>query len=196
MRRALVVMLLAGVACSGPTIHIAPPRSHGDASTSARPSVTTGGSTALSDALAGFDRNDLVGPIQPASVSLARMVRRARDLQIQALHSPSGEAAVEVRETDRASERWGRLMIPAERTIIARFAGDASLGSWLVIVDDVLVRGGKDPVPLTGYRWTRTDVESYAKCGIPARAIDSCTSDFYAKSQMWLMPVGSKPIGG
>src|SRR5947207_9861437 len=146
MRRALVILLVAGVACSGPTIRVVTPRSHRGVAPA--PAAAAAGNTALSDAAgAGFDRNDLVGSVQPGSVTLLRSVRRDRDLEVTALHSPAGEAAVEVREIDHRSERWGRLMIPAERSIIAAFAKDSSLGGSLVIVDDVLVRGGKDPVP-------------------------------------------------
>jgi hypothetical protein len=195
MRRALVVLLVAGVACSGPTVHVVTPRYNADTARGERAPVS--GTSILADtASAGFDRNDLVGPIQAASRSLVRVVPHSNDLEVHALHSPTNEAAVEVRETDHGSQRWGRLMIPAERTIIGEFARDQSLGGWLVIVDDVRVPGGVDPVPLTGYRWTRAAVESYARCGIPTRAIDACTSQFYLRSQMWLMPVGSKPIGG
>lgn len=193
MRRTLVVLSVVGAACSTRPVQLAGSPSRTEAS--GRKGAVTA-TTLLSDAAQAFDRNDLVGPIQSGSIALVRTVRGAPGLEVKALHSPSNEAAVEVRETDEGSQRWGRLMIPAERTIIAAFARHPDLGRWLVIVDDVRVSGGPDPIPLTGYRWPRADVESYARCGIPRRAIDGCTSRFYTRSQMWLMPVGSKPIGG
>ena len=71
-------------------------------------------------------------------------------------------------------------MIPAERHLFAEFAADRSLGDWLIVVDDVIVTGGKDPVPLTAYRWPRSIVEQYASCGIPmSLQIEDCTHDFY-----------------
>ena len=199
MRRALVVVLLVGVACSGPVIRVATPRHR--AGTTALPAAGSASGTTIkmvedAGAAEGFDRNDLIGPVQAASVALARPFRNATDLQVSALHSPTGEAAVEVLETDHGSQRWGRLMIPAERRIISSFAQDTGLGQWLVIVDDVKIHGGPDPVPLTGYRWARKDVEAYAACGIPARAIDDCTSAFYLVASTWMMPVGNKTIGG
>jgi hypothetical protein len=197
----LAVVGLTATACSGQTVRVAPPRHHAVQPTPAPAAAPSEGTVSASELLAGatassFDRNDLVGPVQKASLDLVSVPPSNSDLQVRALHSPNGEAAVEVREDDDATQRWGRLLIPAERAIIAAFARNHALGQWLVIVDDVRVHGGLDPIPLTGYRWSRPDVEAYARCGIPARVIDQCTSAFYEKSQMWLMPVGSKPVGG
>jgi hypothetical protein len=193
------MLMLVAAACSGPVIKVATPRHHAAATTLPAAGSSSGINVkALADAGAqsGFDRNDLIGPVQTSSLSLAKPFRHVTDLHVAPLHSPTGEAAVEVLETDHGTQRWGRLMIPAERRIIASFARNQALGQWLVIVDDVLIQGGPDPVPLTGYRWARKDVEAYAACGIPARAIDGCTSAFYVEASMWMMPVGNKTIGG
>jgi hypothetical protein len=200
MRRAFAVLLLLGVACSGPAIRVRPPRAHprqqAHAGRRDQAPVDVG---ALAESLgrpaAKFDRSDLVGPVQRGSTKLAGVVPLRSHLQIAALHSQNGSAAVEVVEDDFGHDRWGHLMIPAERDIIRAFAADHALGRSLIIVDDVRVHGGADPVPMTGYRWSRSDVEAYARCGIPPRAIDACTSAFYQTPAMWLLPTGNKTQG-
>ena len=82
-------------------------------------------------------------------------------------------------------------MWPALRKVFAAFAADPSFGEWLVIVDDVKVEGGPDPVPLTAYRWPRAAVEAYAECGIPPDGIDDCTSQFYRTPEViFVIPLG------
>jgi hypothetical protein len=88
-------------------------------------------------------------------------------------------------------------MTPAERQAFGAFAANSTLGKYLVVFTDVVVRGGIDPVPLTGYRWRRPDVEAYAACGIPSSGLDSCTRVFYARPEMVLIPpAGTGARGG
>jgi hypothetical protein len=134
--------------------------------------------------------------IQPPSQVLAVMIRGSARLKVQALPSPEGTTAVDLIETSTPSQRWGGVMIPAERAMFSAFAADRSLGQWLVIVDDVSVEQGRDPIPTTAYRWQRSDVEAYARCGISrAFVIDSCTDAFYQLSQMQLITAGAKLSG-
>jgi hypothetical protein len=201
MRRtmAMVVLVLglvsAAVSCGEHRIRVNPPRR---AHYAAIPEPDRFGlhesdPLTLSNDPSTFDRVNLIGPVQSASVTLSAVVSHESGLFIGALHSPNGNAAVQLREEDAPGQRWGRLMIPAERRIIAAFAANPSLGQWLIIVDDVRVHGGVDPIPRTGYRWARSDVEAYARCGIPPRAIDPCTATFYLKPHMWIeIPAGGK----
>jgi hypothetical protein len=121
---------------------------------------------------------------QPASLRLAAAVPAHRSLEVRALASGEGIAAVYLKEVSKVKQRWGRLMTPALRMIFAAFAEDADEDPWLVIVDDVEVTDGPDPIPITAYRWAREAVEAYAGCGIPLEGIDDCTATFYSSSEM------------
>lgn len=125
-----------------------------------------------------FERATPPADIQAASLNLVKVIRPQRNLRVFALKSTQDTAAVIVVEVSIHS-RWGRLMIPAERQIIQAFADDPTFGKWLILLDDVDIRGEPDPVPLTAYRWTRDDVEQYKECGIPAVDLDACTDAFY-----------------
>jgi hypothetical protein len=116
--------------------------------------------------------------IQAASLNLVKVVLPHKNLHVFALKSTQGTAAVNVVEVS-THNRWGRLMIPAERQIIRAFANDPTLGEWLILLDDVDIRGEPDPVPLTAYRWTRDEVEQYKECGIPVLDLDACTDAYY-----------------
>jgi hypothetical protein len=121
---------------------------------------------------------------QPASLRLAEVVPAHRSLEVRALASGEGIAAVYLKEVSKVKQRWGRLMTPALRMIFAAFVDDTDKDPWLVIVDDVEVTDGPDPIPITAYRWAREVVESYAACGIPPEGIDACTATFYSSSEM------------
>lgn len=186
MRRLVVATLVVAAACGGAAPVVRGPAPSSPPSARVNPGA---GSLDLAGLLAPdlgptLDQSILKGPIQPGSKTLVGLIPAAHGLTVAALHSGMRTAAVGLRERDHGNERWGRLMIPAERKIIAGFAADRSLGDWLIILDDVEVRGAPDPIPLTAYRWARADVEAYARCGIPASAIDSCTSEFYLRPQM------------
>jgi hypothetical protein len=122
--------------------------------------------------------------VQPASGSLVSLAAANKRLHVQPLPSPIGTAAIDFVEDSTPALRWGELMWPAQRKMFAAFAADPTLGDFLVIVDDVNILGGPDPVPLTAYRWARENVETYAQCGIPRTAIDACTVAFYATPQV------------
>jgi hypothetical protein len=121
---------------------------------------------------------------QPASLRLAEIVPAHRSLEVRALASGEGIAAVYLKEVSKTKQKWGRLMTPALRMIFAAFVEDTDKDPWLVIVDDVEVIDGPDPIPITGYRWAREAVEAYAGCGIPPEGIDPCTATFYTASEM------------
>jgi hypothetical protein len=122
--------------------------------------------------------------VQDASGSLVDLAAPNKRLHVLPLPSPTGTAAIDFIEDSTPALRWGELMWPAQRKMFAAFAADPTLGEFLVIVDDVNVLGGPDPVPLTAYRWARESVEAYALCGIPKTGIDACTVAFYAAPQV------------
>jgi hypothetical protein len=128
---------------------------------------------------------------QPASRRLAGLVPSSRRLDVTALPSPRDTAAVGLREHTRFDQHWGALSIPAQRQIIAAFAADPTMGSWLVLVTDVDIRGGPDPIPLTAYRWDRQAVEAYAACGIPPVEVDDCTFRFFVAGEAVLVRLSS-----
>ena len=117
--------------------------------------------------------------IQPGTSSLVGSLGRRDRLDVVALPSPSGTVAVDFNEVSPPGSTWGEVLFPAERSLFRAFAKDPSLGEYLVILTDVEVLKGADPVPLTAYRWSRKDVVAYAGCGIPDSAIDACTASFY-----------------
>jgi hypothetical protein len=138
-----------------------------------------------------FERATPPADIQPGSVELATLIDRQKDLHVVALKSTRETAAVILVEVS-THQKWGRLMIPAERQIIRAFAEDPKLGKWLILLTDVDVRGEPDPIPLTAYRWTRDDVEQYDQCGIPSAAIDDCTQAFYEVARTVLVAAGAQ----
>jgi hypothetical protein len=121
---------------------------------------------------------------QSASLRLAEVAPPNPSLEVRPLASGDGIAAVFLKEISKTEQKWGRLMTPALRMIFAAFVQDTDEDPWLVIVDDVEVTDGPDPIPITGYRWAREAVEAYASCGIPPEGIDPCTSTFYTASEM------------
>jgi hypothetical protein len=123
--------------------------------------------------------------VRDASMQLKALVDGHARLKITPLPSTDGTVALGFQETSTVKDHWGGVMIPAERKLFARFASDITLGKWLIVVDDVHVTDGKDPVPLTAYRWPRSAVEAYFACGIPPQfVIDDCTHSFYGASEI------------
>ena len=133
--------------------------------------------------------------IQPGSRVLAGAVRTTDRLTVTALPSASGTVAVDLLELSPPGHRWGERMIPAERDMFRSFASDRTLGDVLVIVDDVKVLQGPDPLPMTAYRWDRSAVEAYAACGIPDRLIETCTDTFYMAAEMVIVGSGGTGRG-
>ncbi len=129
-----------------------------------------------------------VPTIRPPSSSLASVPASNPRLHVTPLPSGEGTTAVDLKEDSPKGHTWGELMTPAQRAIFRTFAADPSLGRYLVIVDDVNVMGSPDPIPVTAYRWTRAEVEKYARCGIPSFGIDRCTAAFYLVPDMEIVP--------
>jgi hypothetical protein len=130
--------------------------------------------------------------IQGSSKRLVTMLGTRPRLEVEALRSEQGTVALKFVEKASPQNKWGTVMTPAQRRVFGAFAADPTMGDWLIVFTDVLVVGGADPIPMTGYRWKREDVEGYAACGIPTSGLDTCTRIFYATPQMVLLP----PQGG
>jgi hypothetical protein len=119
--------------------------------------------------------------VQPESAALVHDAGSHRRLQVRALPSGPGTAAIDFLETALAGHPWGDVMLPVERTVFKTFARQRSLGNYLVMLTDVDVQKGPDPIPITAYRWSRADVEAYARCGIPDLGFNPCTDAFFLK---------------
>lgn len=121
--------------------------------------------------------------LQPSTARLGKSVPKLDGLSWTALRSTKDTSAILLVE-DRQDVPWGSLIGPAEAQVFKAFAKDKSLGDWLIVITDVVVVkvGVTDPVPATARRWSRQQVESYAKCGIPEAVpltgADACTSAF------------------
>jgi hypothetical protein len=142
--------------------------------------------------------------VQPGTTSLMHTLApsTSKTLKVFALPSPEGTSAVAIRELSKSPARWGVLSTPAQRMVYRAFAADHSMGDWLVMVTDVEVLDGTDPVPLTAYRWPRSAVETYAHCGIPPVGegipwgkIDACTDQFFMHSETVLVRPRSNQVG-
>ncbi|HEX2090734.1 MAG TPA: hypothetical protein VHI54_12555 [Actinomycetota bacterium] len=130
--------------------------------------------------------------IQRSSKRLVSMIGTRPRLNVEALRSEHGTVALKFTERASPENKWGTVMTPAQRRMFGAFAADETMGEWLIVFTDVMVVGGVDPIPVTGYRWKRADVEAYADCGIPSSGLDTCTRLFYTTPQMVLLP----PEGG
>jgi hypothetical protein len=198
----LTAALLIGSACTGAKVIVASPQ-HIDEPTQA-PAVAP-------ENVAGFafiaqphfqyifaPEEIVIGDVAPpptdvqkATKELASQVQPNDRLKITVLPSTTGTVALAFEETSTEQQQWGGIMVPQERRLFARFAADKTLGDWLIVLDDVIVSNGKDPVPLTAYRWPRSAVEAYAACGIPAQfLIDDCTHTFYSASDVMFVVRG------
>jgi hypothetical protein len=206
MRRLLTLALVVGVACgqAHPSATIIPKSEEADPRQAAEDfeaAILGGESAGVSPGVSLvplsipefiFGPPTAVAEVQPPSWTLVRLIPKHRKLTIRPLPSGEGTSAINLIEVSSFEERWGRLMTPAQRTIFAAFAEDEDLGEWLVIVNDVEVTDGPDPVPLTAYRWTRAAVEAYSLCGIPPSEIDDCTKAFYHSSETMLISIRAR----
>jgi hypothetical protein len=123
--------------------------------------------------------------VQPGTTKLKQLILAHPRLKVTALASSQRTVALGFQEKASGKQRWGEIMIPEERKLFQRFAQDHSTGQWLIVITDVEVLDGPDPVPLVAYRWDRTALESYAKCGIPqSMTIDDCTDRFYQAAEV------------
>jgi len=80
--------------------------------------------------------------VQRSSLQLMDSAAPNKRLKLTPLPSTDGTVALAFQETTPFRQRWGAIMIPAERHLFAEFAADRSLGKWLIVVDDVIVTGG------------------------------------------------------
>jgi hypothetical protein len=132
--------------------------------------------------------------VTPASQRAERTVGTHARLKVEPLPSTPATVALALQESVSGHEQWGEVMIPAERKLFASFAGDSSLGDWLILLTDVEVSGGPDPVPLTAYRWDRGSVEAFAACGIPPTGFNICTDRFFGAALIqMLISSGTRP---
>jgi hypothetical protein len=126
-----------------------------------------------------FERGTPAVDFQPGSTTMVDLLPKTPGLHVAALKSTKDSVAIFMIEDD-PKVAWGALLLPAEKTVFERFAGDPTLGDWLMVVDDVIVPGPKDPVPVTAYRWARADVEQYVTCGIPKPGTQNdCSNIFF-----------------
>jgi hypothetical protein len=172
---AVAVTGLVGAACSGPSLrsvegYTPPPESPGI-------SVDVISPTLQHQYV--FERGTPAVDFQPGSKSLVEMLRSTPGLHVAALRSTPDSAAIFMIEDDQAVP-WGTILLPAEKSVFEKFAADPTMGDWLMVIDDVIVGGPKDPVPVTAYRWARSDVEKYVQCGIPKPGTQNdCSKVFY-----------------
>jgi hypothetical protein len=132
--------------------------------------------------------------IHSGTSTLAHVVAARDRLTVVGLPSAKGTAAIGFLETSPQGHLWGEALFPAERSVFRAFAANPSSGDFLVVLTDVEVLDGPDPVPLTAYRWAREDVEAFASCGIkprrPNHGVDACTAAFYARADTRIVQGG------
>jgi hypothetical protein len=119
--------------------------------------------------------------IRPASKKLADLVADIDGLGTAGIPSTRDAAAVILVE-DAPGTPWNSLISRAQKEIFSAFAEDDSMGGWLILVSDVVVRGDQDPIAPTGYRWRRGHVADYVACGIPETGVNDCKSRFFGKA--------------
>jgi hypothetical protein len=97
---------------------------------------------------------------------------------------------------DAPDRPWGSLLNQAQPAVFETFEKDPGLGPWLILVTDVVVHRLHDPVAPTAYRWTRSDVEAYAACGMPADTADPCRQSFYRAATTVVLQLPGRPGPG
>jgi len=130
-----------------------------------------------------------------SSIKLADLVGDIHGLGTAGLKSTPDAAAVILVEDD-PTVPWGTHLHGAELAVFRAFAGDQSMGSWLILVTDVVVHTAKDPIPPTAYRWSRAEVVTFVSCGMPPQTTSPCHDRFWkAADQVVLAPAGGQPHG-
>ena len=192
---AAATLAVAASACTGSGFHAVPAVTPVEGN-------TTGGDAVAPDAgVAGgqtylFRTDKPPVKTQRSSVDLANATAKIPGMVTTGLPSTKGTTAVMLIERDTSSTEWGVQLVKAENEVFRTFAATASMGDWLIMVTDVNVTNGQDPVPPTGYRWTRTMVSRYVSCGIPASGSNECKSTFFQQAQaVVLSPQGAAPRG-
>jgi hypothetical protein len=126
-----------------------------------------------------FRRDNPPVALRQASTDLVAAVPQVVGLRATALPSTSDAAAITLVETSAHNKAWGTLLDQGKRAAIEAFVKHKDMGGWLILVTDVVVSDGPDPVAPTGYRWTRDEVDRYVKCGIPATGVNDCSKTFF-----------------
>jgi hypothetical protein len=133
--------------------------------------------------------------IRPASERLLRVVPRLEGLHEAPLKTTERTAGLFLLEV-QSTELPGALLQRAQGPIFRAFADDRSFGDWLILVTDVLVRAPPDPIPPTAYRWTRAQVEEFARCGIPMEGSNDCSRTFFERAQVVVLKGAAGPPVG
>jgi hypothetical protein len=136
---------------------------------------------------------------RPGSRDLVQAVERLglsdEGLLVVALKTTDDASGVFLLE-DAPDMDWGSLLTQGQPEIFRTFHQNPGLGRWLILVTDVVVHRLDDPIPPTGYRWARTDVDAYAKCGMPADPADECRREFFrSATTVVLQAPGGPPRG-
>jgi hypothetical protein len=180
------------VACSGPALRpvgsIPPPRES--------PGINVDVISPTLQHTYVFERGRPPVDFQKGSTTLVGLMGNIPGLHVAALKSTEGSAAIFMVEDDPTAA-WGAILLPAEKTVFERFAADRKLGEWLILIDDVIVAGPRDPVPVTAYRWSRADVERYVECGIPEPGTQNeCSKVFFLVARTVIIQKSGYPGRG
>jgi hypothetical protein len=162
---------------------------------------TTGGG-ALSPALGVKNNERYIFRCDQPKVAYTASTRTLADLAAtvpglgtMGLKSTPDSVAVLMVEND-PSVPWGTRLDAAERKDYQKFAADKSMGDWFILVADVQISGGLDPIAPTAYRWTRQEVDDYVACGIPATGQNECSTTFYRAADVIVLAAQGGPPHG
>lgn len=133
--------------------------------------------------------------IREASKRLLEVVPRLDGLHEAPLKTTERTAGLFLLEV-QSREFPGELLHRAQNPIFRAFAEDRSLGDWLILVMDVVVRAPPDPIAPTAYRWTRQEVEDYVRCGMPEEGSNDCSRAFFRKATVVVLKGAAGPPVG
>lgn len=133
--------------------------------------------------------------IREASERLLEVVPRLEGLHEAPLKTTERTAGLFLLEV-QSTELPGELLRQAQNPIFRTFAEDPSLGDWLILVMDVVVRAPPDPLAPTAYRWTRQQVEDYVRCGMPEQGSNDCSRAFFRNATVVVLKGAAGPPVG
>lgn len=133
--------------------------------------------------------------IREASERLLDVVPRLKGLHEAPLKTTERTAGLFLLEV-QSTELPGELLRRAQNPIFRAFAEDPTLGDWLILVMDVVVRAPPDPIAPTAYRWTRQQVEDYLRCGLPEEGFNDCSRAFFDKAAVVVLKGAAGPPVG
>jgi hypothetical protein len=130
------------------------------------------------------------------SKTLADLAATVHGIGTSGLKSTPDTSALLMVEND-PNVPWGQDINDAERLIFNTFGSDQSMGDWLIIVADVEVTSGPDPIAPTAYRWSRREVQDFVTCGIPDDGTHNACSEAFslAADKIVLAPQAGPPHG-